>query len=326
MPFTRRGFLGLLASAGIFAAEARSLPQSKASPAKPAAKPVQRTTTLPSSDLLKGRLLIDSYLPILKVNEGEKLNFYHKPGDKVTVGYGTNVESNPSYLSDVTIYYRGKPLMPAGKKVFLATMAKKNQTDLAQYTITAEDAKKMAIRGMRDSIPKLAKVFATPKNPASFYGLPLCMQALCLDIFYNVGSANFEKFKKFKAAIQRQDFDTAVKESVVYVDKKKKTTNFKREWMKKRLLAVTRLVQKNSNLRADALERLVTQNYEQTTPLSVRILQRSNLKGELSMAIGELTQIRLQRREKERARTSQAKSKITLANGTLPRSVGGRNT
>ena len=142
MPFTRRGFLGLLASAGIFAAEARSLPQSKASPAKPAAKPVQRTTTLPSSDLLKGRLLIDSYLPILKVNEGEKLNFYHKPGDKVTVGYGTNVESNPSYLSDVTIYYRGKPLMPAGKKVFLATMAKKNQTDLAQYTITAEDAKK----------------------------------------------------------------------------------------------------------------------------------------------------------------------------------------
>ncbi|MBR6412839.1 MAG: hypothetical protein IKS41_06755 [Alphaproteobacteria bacterium] len=277
MAITRRGFLGLLVSAGVMAAEARPAPAPKtaASPA-PQQKP-----------LSSGSLLIDSYLPILKVNEGKSLHFYHKKGDKVTVGYGTNVESNPGYLSGVPIFCNGKVLTPVERRTFLATMAAKTKDDLAKYSIRASDAQKMAIMGMRDAILSLVSTFATPRDKNFFHNLPLCMQALCVDVFYNVGRGNFEKFPKFQSAIRRKDFDEAVKESVVYVDKETRQTNKKREWMKKRLLAVMRVVQANPAVKTDALTQIIEQDYIRNTPLTTRVLGRSNLEGELSMARGE---------------------------------------
>ena len=122
MSITRRGFLGLLASAGIMAAEARPIPREKQTTSKPASsvKPSPSVNGMP-----KGQLLIDHYFPILKFNEGEKLHFYHRSNDSVTVGYGTNVESHSDWLSDVTIYFRGRAITKEEKKSFISTMVKK---------------------------------------------------------------------------------------------------------------------------------------------------------------------------------------------------------
>ena len=305
MLVTRKGFLGLLASAGILAAEAKTTVPFKKGPIIRPTKPTPKKAPVSAPAPTKGQLLIDSYLPILKVNEGESLTFYHKTGDKVTVGYGTNVESNQGYLSDVSIYFKGKALTQEQRKTFFKEMAAKTQDDLAQYSITAADAKKMAVKGMREAITSLEKTFATAKKADFFHSLPLCMQALCLDVFYNVGKDGFKKFSKFQAAIRGQNYDEAVKQSVVYTNTAKRTTNIKREWMKKRLLSVMRIVQANPKITPSALTQLITRDYEQKTPLMMRLLQRSNLAGELSMAKGELTH--LQQQSKQKAKTPATK-------------------
>lgn len=56
------------------------------------------------NDLQDEKLLMDSYFPTLVQNEKERLAFYRDCRNKVTVGYGTNVQDNPAALSDVPIF------------------------------------------------------------------------------------------------------------------------------------------------------------------------------------------------------------------------------
>ena len=293
MDVSRRGFLGMLLSAGVMSVEAKSKLAKKvvAAPATPVITPKE----IPNL-AAKEKILMDSFLPILKVNEGESFSFYHRSGDKVTVGYGTNVEDNIRYLDNVPIFFKGKELSAEERRAFLSTMTSKSNSDLAKYTIRPADAEKMARRGMKEAISDLAQVFKNGNGTSAFYDLPLCMQALCLDVFYNVGRGNFAEYKKFQAAIRERRFDSAVKQSIVYVDADKHT-NLKREWMKKRLLAVMRLVQAHPTLQPMLIKKLVEQDYNRSTPATTRTLKQSNLAGEISMALGELALIRLRQQE-----------------------------
>ncbi|MDY6408100.1 MAG: hypothetical protein SPL08_05330 [Pseudomonadota bacterium] len=324
MAVSRRGFLGMLIGASILAAETGFGAPKKAvkgsASAKAKAQPVKKRQpetakkkiiSAPQKEVLPlsktfsqadAQMLMDAYFPILKVNEAEKLHFYHRKGDKVTVGYGTNVESNSGYLAGVVIYHQNKALTPEERTDFFNKMKTMSNADLAGYTISKDDAKKMAVQGMTDAIQALTQKFATVSNPKFFHRMPLCMQALCLDVFYNVGRKGFAGYPKFQAAIRSKNYDEALKQSVVYVDKKKKITNEKREWMKKRLLAVMRLVQGHPTMSWAEMAILVKRDYEKNTPALMRLLSRSNLEGELSMAKGELSLLAIKRREMEQKR------------------------
>ena len=289
------------------------------------------------------QLLMESFFPILKLNEGEKFCFYLCAKDKVSVGYGTNLEANPH------LYHNGQKLsMEESIKAYvqmnkmsanLAEMKKaKNkkaykkekkqvETKLAQYTIQPQDAKKLADKGMRYFIGQLESRFKNPKtNQSCFFDLPLCMQGLALDIMYQIGPSRFANYKKFKAALLARDFETAVKESKVYIDKEAKTVSLNRERRKKRLLRVMKIAQAHKN-NPNAIPQLICQDYNATVPaVSIRtkwgipypyfekaLNRNPDLACELSMAQGEYCHIKLcQKKALEAIKSKATEKKVAL--------------
>ena len=299
MLVTRRGFLGLLASAGIMAAGAQPLTT---------AQNKKNTTPALAGLSADEERLIKYFFPMLKRNEAKtwtfstimdaekediepaSFPFYHKTGDKITVGYGVNVEANGELLSGIPIYHRGKALTEAERKIFLNTMTEKDSDVLGEYTIKAEDAVLLGKKAMLKEIRNTARILSRDDGKSTFlYDLPFCMQALAVDICYNVGSGKFRKYEKFKNALLARDYDKALKESVVYTNKETKATNKKREWSKKRLFEIMRLVQKNASLGAEKIKALLRQNYEANTTLSRRVANRhTKLPHEILIATAEL--------------------------------------
>ena len=187
MPFTRRQFLGTLAAAIGLAATPGIARAMKPAPQAPKANSNGVLTQKYNEDLL-----IDSFFPTLAQNEGERLHFYRCARKKVTIGYGTNVQDNPSALTGVSVLHKGQVLTPAQLKSFLDSMKDLTKAQLKKYTVSKTDAKKMAVTGMRTQIQELARRLTDDKTKKSiFFGLPLCMQALCLDISYNIGIEKF---------------------------------------------------------------------------------------------------------------------------------------
>jgi len=240
-------------------------------------------------------LLIDSFFPMLEMNEKEVLYFYRDIKKKITVGYGSNVQANPDLLSDVSIYHKGRKLTAEEKKAFLKTMTSKTDGDLSGYRVSQDDAKKMAKSMMDQSVAKLATIFTNPKTKKSFFfDLPLCMQALCLDVMYNVGSNGFAKFVKFQKAITDRDFVTATKESLVYTNVKKKTINKGRERLKKRLIRVMKIVQDNAKKPFHQIHESIQADYKEQVPLRIRLVRGTKeCRSEARLAEGEYTHIRL---------------------------------
>ena len=245
MKMNRRSFLkGLLAMgvSAVLPTGQRLMAAEVTQGAKNASKPSQNTARL--DGLHDKDLLISSFFPMLAMNEKEVLYFYRDKNKNVTVGYGSNVQSDRSLLSDVSIYHKNKKLTAQEKKKFCDTMTSKSDADLADYTVLRDDAKKMAKVKMNQFITELSTIFSDVKTKKSFFfDIPLCMQALCLDIMYNVGITGFSKFVKFREAVGRRDYVTATRESCVYVNTQQKITNQHRERRKQRLIRIMNIVQ-----------------------------------------------------------------------------------
>ena len=204
---------------------------------------------------------------------------------------------------------------------------KQVEAKLAQYTIQPQDAKKLADRGMRYFIGQLESRFKNPKtNQSCFFDLPLCMQGLALDIMYQIGPSRFANYKKFKAALLARDFETAVKESKVYIDKDAKTVSLNRERRKKRLLRVMKIAQAHKN-NPNAIPQLICQDYNATVPaVSIRtkwgipypyfekaLNRNPDLACELSMAQGEYCHMKLcQKKALEAIKSKASEKKVDL--------------
>jgi len=228
-------------------------------------------------------ILWRAYFPMLKQNEGEKLTFYRCAQNKATVGYGINVQSDPKQLDGITVCYRGKPLSAGQRALFIKGLKDKTAKDLAKYSISRADAEKMAKRTTCAAIKSLEETFTGKR----FLDLPVPMQALALDIFYNVGSAAFAKYKKFKKALETNNFVQASSESTVYIGSGK--TNKAREQRKKRLLNLTQIIQKNANKPLKTIQELAAQDYQKNTPKLVQVLNgRTDRACEDALIRGEL--------------------------------------
>ena len=318
MEASRRSFIrGILALTAIAAtAPGMELLAGEAAPTKKGGQQPQKKPSLPGL-WYDRRLLIDSFFPMLEMNEKEVLHFYRDTKKKITVGYGSNVQANPSLLSNVTIYHKKKKLTPEEKKVFLSTMASKSKSDLSNYHISQDDAKKMATTTMDQFLTSLSTTFTNPKTKKSFFfELPLCMQALCLDIIYNVGSDGFAKFVKFKKAITARDFSTATKESLVYTDVKNKKFNKNRERLKKRLIRIMKIVQDNFQKKSPQIFASLQADYRAQVPLKIRLLRGpKECRSEALLAEGELTHIRL---HQMRTQANAKSSPITVCKSAPP--------
>lgn len=281
------------------------------------------------------RLLMTCFFPMLRINEGELFHFYLCSSNKVSVGYGTNMEANTDWFQNVSLSRDGKKLsqeesqkcydkMKALSKALAekyeklkkGTISKKEvekerkivKTELVRYTIQPMDALKLVEKGMKSFIGVLEKQIVNPKTKKSvFFDLPLCMQALALDIMYQIGPNRFEKYKKFKAALLARDFETATKESKVYLNKEKKTVSLDRERRKKRLIRVMKIAWANKE-KPRLLKSLIEKDYAQNVPaLTIRRTakgipypywersanQEREVPCELKMAIGEINHMDL---------------------------------
>ncbi len=274
MNISRRGFLGVLFGAGVGAV------------AK-AAVPAPLREMIPEHEVTPEQLLVAAYFPTLKVNEGEKLHFYRCSARKVTVGYGTNVETNSKALADVAVFKKGVKLSKFGKALFMRKMKKMSDEELKQYTVQRSDAVKMAWKDTVQSIKTLQKTLVGKDKESYFFNLPLCMQALALDVFYNLGPAGFRKYKKFQAALKTGNFAGAVRESRVYTNKKTKKVNVRREAYKKRSLDVMNVVRLNVALPLPQILNLVAQSHVKAAPKENPLDREVNLKAEAALAVGE---------------------------------------
>ena len=256
-------------------------------------------------------LLLDSMLETLKLNEGFHLEFYRCTADKVTVGCGSNVQSNPRLLDGVTIYRSGKALTDDDRKKFLDGMKTVSKSDLAKYTVSREDATKMARQFFKTIVPEACRFLSRDDGKTFFYDMPLCMQALAMDVLYNVGDGEFRKFKKFKAALARKDYSGATDEAKVYTNKEKKEVNKNRERRKQRMRDIMRLVQNRSDrptkeilaaLEADCLKQLKGKMDSASC--------QKEIKCEKLLAIGEIEHIRMMR-ERSRALVQQKSAQMS---------------
>lgn len=316
MPMSRRQFLkGLFATGAVLATGTTVYQVSKNSK-----KPLPNLNPkLEIED--ETQLLMDSYLPLLKLNEGENFSFYRCARKKVSVGYGTNFEANPHWFQNIPLYHKGKKLSQKESLNVYTRMTKMTDDELENYTIQPQDAKALADKGMKFFIEKLQNQIQNPKTKKSvFFELPLCMQVLALDVMYNVGVGyysekekthkGFMAYKKFKAALLSRDFETATKESKVYINAKDQTVNLNRERRKKRLYRVMKIVQANKN-NLNAIPRLIYQDYDANVPaVSIRkkwgvpypyfekaLNQDSDLTCELTIVQGEYCHIKLHQKK-----------------------------
>ena len=287
MDITRRGFLGLLASTALVGcSEGAVLPK--------------KTSRTPTGLSPQEERLVKYFFPMLKRNEDNKKEdappadfpFFHKKGDKVTVGYGVNVEDNHALLGDIDIYHGGKKLSDTEKQTFLDNITTKSNSDLEKYTIKAEDAEYLGKKALVAEIRNTARILTDPNNKPFLQDLPFCMQALAVDICYNVGQGKFRNYKKFRAALLARDYDKALSESVVYTNKETKDTNKRREWSKKRLVDIMRLVQRNASLGKGKINQILQQDYNANTSFVRQAMNRhTKFSHEILIAAGELEHI-----------------------------------
>lgn len=254
---TRRGFLKLFAGLVASSATEAVFGKETLSAITPKRPPV-----IPYKEIIWS-----AYFPFLKQNEGEKLNFYKCSGNKVTIGYGTNAESHINQLKDIPIYYKNKALSKTDKTSFLNKSKEKTPKDLKNYSISRQSAEQLAKSFTCQAIQNLIDIFK--KEHFTFIDLPLPMQILALDIYYNVGKAGFLKYKNFRKALKRKDYKTAIAEGKV---KTGNGFNKDRERRKTRLLTITEIRRTHPQDSFQKTKELVEQSYRMNTPKLTQIL------------------------------------------------------
>ena len=282
MAISRRGFLGLLAAGGFTtAASAAKIP-------------------LPSSNITSRMTdrekLFLSYLPVLEANENKILHFYRDSKGRVTVGCGTNIAAHKALFAglNIPVRYNGKVLSPKARDTFLNRVDRLPGAVLEKYEINEDDAVRLARQTINGFIDDLEKQFKSPadkrKKKVLFFGLPLCMQALALDVLYNVGRDGFKAYVKFDEALRKGDYETAVAESRVLTDKATKKYNVRREIRKKRFLEVCKIVWKSVGKKEsllDVLSQIVDSYDKQGNTNKDPAERRLNLCAETALATGE---------------------------------------
>lgn len=282
MAISRRGFLGLLAASGL------------SSLASASGLPIDAPKITPK--MTSREKLFLSYLPVLEANEQKVLNFYRCSQSRVTVGYGTNLSAHQKKFQDlnITILYQGRPLTQKQRDIFFNNAEDLHETTLKKYTISETDALRLAQTTTNEFIDFLDNHFRKPtdksKRAILFDGLPLCMQALALDVLYNTGTAGFKKYVKFDNALRIGDYETAVAESRVFTNKKTREYNIQREIRKKRFLDICKIVWRSVN-KGERLSDLLPQivaSYDAQPDTSKKTKERHlNLCAETALATGE---------------------------------------
>lgn len=163
----------------------------------------------------KKQFLWDVYFESLKLNEGEKLQFYRCSADKVTVGYGLNAEANPGVFKtlNMTVNHKGKPLTEAERETFLKTLSGLSKEKLEAYSISKEDAVRSATYFGKNLINRIVSDFGkdtTRGKKIDFLKMPVFAQCIVLDLYYNLGS--LRRFPKFETAVRNGDFKTMMAE------------------------------------------------------------------------------------------------------------------
>lgn len=195
-------------------------------------------------------------------------------------------------------------------------MTSKTKAELKQYTISRTKATIMSLKDMHNRILNLRHLFRDDKTQKPiFFDLPVCMQALCLDVIYNRGIAGFTReYKKFQAAIKRRDFPTAVKESKIYVNAAKRVVNTYRERRKQRFLRILNIVRENKDTSILVIQKKLSQDYVANVPVLVRLLNGTeDMRSEQALAHGEMEHMRLQKERTQKVAVERAKTNAMRA-------------
>ena len=267
---TRRGFLAGLCA--LFAYQTIAAPAKKVGLGLGSAP----TKTPPKSPAVSPKafedILVQAYLPTLKLNEAELLHFKRISEKELSVGYGSNILALPGLLDHINVFHNGKAMAEKDRRAFARNIASKTDAELKTYTVVAADAEKIALEYSRHSVQELKKIFDTVKGGKAFFDMPLCMQVLALDVYYNLPPAKFKKYVNFQAALNAGDYAKAVEESRVWANIEKRIVNEERERRKQRLYDVMCIVQNHPTETLAQLNERVDAVYREKTPALTRKL------------------------------------------------------
>ena len=159
--------------------------------------------------------------PSIKQHEGYKRCVYLDTHEKRTIGYGFNMEKDGAREEFIKAGQRGHCQRIAEKvfDMFLKSPLTKYDKTCPCCCYKYSETSKYScvpclddeyIERLLDSSLKTAIVDAEVViGKSTFHALCCSVQNAIVDMAYNLGRTNFEKFKKFKAAIEKRDWDRA---------------------------------------------------------------------------------------------------------------------
>ena len=163
--------------------------------------------------------------PLIKQHEGYKRCVYLDKSEKRTIGYGFNMEKDSAREEFIKAGQRGHCQCIAEKvfDMFLKSpLTKHDKTCPCCCCKNSETSKYSCvpclddeyIERLLDSSLKTAIVDAgVVIGKSTFHALCCSVQNAIVDMAYNLGRTSFKKFKKFKAAIEKRDWDKAAYEA-----------------------------------------------------------------------------------------------------------------
>ena len=162
--------------------------------------------------------------PSIKQHEGFKRCVYLDTHEKRTIGYGFNMQKDGAREEFIKVNPREQCQGTADKvfNVFLNSPLTKWNKECPCCSTNSETSKYSCvpclddeyIERLLDSSLKTATVDAEVViGKSTFHALCCSVQNAIVDMAYNLGRTNFEKFKKFKAAIEKRDWDRAAYEA-----------------------------------------------------------------------------------------------------------------
>ena len=162
--------------------------------------------------------------PSIKQHEGYKRCVYLDTRGKRTIGYGFNMQKDGAREEFIKVNPREQYVSTADKvfNTFLKSPLTKWNKECPCCSIYGETSKYSCvpclddeyIERLLDSSLKTAIVDAEVViGKSTFHALCCSVQNAIVDMAYNLGRTNFEKFKKFKAAIEKRDWDRAAYEA-----------------------------------------------------------------------------------------------------------------
>ncbi|MBQ4472636.1 MAG: hypothetical protein II942_05305 [Alphaproteobacteria bacterium] len=220
LPHMRSGLRALLASAsvafgGFKVAAAATQPDA---PEQDTAS-LQQTLIPQNSAMQAGRDFFQLAYPLLKRNEGLRLDAYLDSVHKVTIGIGCNIQDAPEVAKEmvrkgeITFYHKKRKMTSAQFDAFIKTIKTKTKAQLAEYTMNEADAIKLSRETFAAMYQRVTERFAKPdgKLPGiDFEQLPVFLKIAVMDTIYNVGETRFfNTFPKCNKALREGNYSMA---------------------------------------------------------------------------------------------------------------------